>query len=327
MKHKIASVVSSLIAVLLLTAHSSQAQQPTKTPHIGVIHLGGVLGTVADGLRAGLKELGLEDGKQIVLDVRDLKGDAKGAESVVQKFERDQVKLIFTNTAPVTTAAMKATKNLPIVFAVGTDPVAQGFIQSFARPAGRLTGVQYLARDLTGKRLELLKEFLPKLRQIVTFYDPSNQTSMEGAKLGREEAQRFNLKFAEQHVSLPAELSAALAAIKPRQYDAYLYIADAMVVSQAQLIIDSALAKKLPTMFHDQALVARGALASYGQSYFEIGRRSAKYVQKVLAGTAPAELRVETVEDVELAFNLKTAKELGITIPPNVLTRAAKVVR
>ena len=313
--------------MLLLNAHSSQAQQPTKIPRVGVIHLGGVLGTVADGLRAGLKELGIEDGKQVVLDVQDLKGDAKGTDSVVQKFERDHVKLIFTSTAPVTTAAMKAAKNLPIVFAVGTDPVAQGYIQSFAQPGGRLTGVQYLARDLTGKRLELLKEFLPKLRQIVTFYDPSNPTAMEGAKLGREEAQRFNIKVTEQHVKSPAELSAALANIKPRQYDAYLYIADAMVASQAQLIIDSARAKKLPTMFHDQALVAGGALASYGQSYFEIGRRSAKYVQKVLAGTAPAELRVETVEDVELAFNLKTAKELGVTIPPNVLTRAAKVVR
>lgn len=292
-----------------------------------MIHLGGVLGTVADGLRAGLKELGLEDGKQIILDVQDLKGDAKGTEGAVQKFERDQVKLIFTSTAPVTTAAQTAAKSLPIVFAVGTDPVAQGYIQSFAQPGGRLTGVQYLARDLTGKRLELLKEFLPKLRQIVTFYDPSNQTSMEGAKLGREEAQRLNIKFVERHVKTADELGTALSNLKAREFDAYLYVPDPRVVSQAQQIIDSARAKKLPTMFHDHALVAGGALASYGQSYFEIGRRSAKYVQKVLAGTAPADLRVETIEDVELAFNLKAAKELGITIPPNVLTRAAKVVR
>jgi putative ABC transport system substrate-binding protein len=282
---------------------------------------------VADGLRAGLRELGIEDGKQVVLDVHDLKGDAKGAESLAQKFEQGKIKLIFTNTQPVTTAAMKATQNVPIVFAIGTDPIAHGFIQSFGKPAGRLTGVQYLARDLTGKRLELLKEFLPGLRQIVTFYDPSNSTSREGAKLGRAAAQQMKLKLVEQHVQSAADLSAALANIKPRQFDAYLYIADAMVASQAQQIIDSALTKKLPTMFHDQALVASGALASYGQSYFEIGRRSAKYVQKLLAGTPPGELRVETVEDVELAFNLKTAKQIGVTIPPNVLTRAAKVVR
>lgn len=322
------NVCRLLMAVLLLSPISDAVAQSTKKiPRIGVIHLGGVLGTVADGLRSGLKELGIEDGKQIILDVQDLRGVAKGTESLAQKFEQDKVNLIFTNTAPVTTAAMKATKNMPIVFAVGTDPVAQGFIQSFARPGGRLTGVQYLARDLTGKRLELLKEFIPGLRQIVTFYDPSNSISLEGAKLGREEAQRLKIKFVDQHVKSPAELSAALANIKPRQFDAYLYIADAMIASQAQQIIDSALAKKLPTMFHDQVLVASGALASYGQSYFEIGRRSARYVQKVLAGTPPADLRVETVEDVELAFNLKTAKEIGVTIPPNVLTRAAKVLR
>ena len=316
-----------LATVLLSPSSDAFAQQKKTIPRIGVIHLGGVLGTVADGLRSGLKELGIEDGKQIVLEVRDLEGNAKGVESVAQKFEQDKVKLIFTNTQLVTTAALKATKNLPIVFAVGTDPVAQGYIQSFGRPGGRLTGVQYLARDLTGKRLELLKEFLPGLRQIVTFYDPSNSVSTSGAKMARDDTQRLKIKLVEQHVKSAAELSIALAKIKPRQFDAYLYIADAMVVSQAQQIIDSARAKKLPTMFHDQALVATGALASYGQSYFEIGRRSAKYVQKILDGAPPGDLRVETVEDVELAFNLKTAKELSVTIPPNVLARAAKVVR
>jgi len=317
-----------LMATVLLSPVSSAVAQPTKKiSRIGVIHLGGVLGTVADGLRAGLKELGLDDGKQVILDVKDLKGDAKGAESLAQKFEQDKVNLIFTNTQPVTTAAMKATKNIPILFAIGTDPIAHGFIQSFGKPAGRLTGVQYLARDLTGKRLELLKEFLPGLRQIVTFYDPNNPVSNQGATLGREAAQQLKIKLVEQHVKSATELSTALANIKPRQFDAYLYTGDPMVASQAQQIIDSAQTKKLPTMFHDQALVASGALASYGQSYFEIGRRSAKYVQKVLAGTPPGDLRVETVEDVELAFNLKTAKQIGVTIPPNVLTRAAKVVR
>jgi len=322
------NICALLMATVLLSPVSSAVAQPTKKiPHIGVIHLGGVLGTVADGLRAGLKELGLEDGKQVILDVQDLKGDAKGTESLAQKFEQDKVKLVFTNTAPVTTAAMKATKNVPIVFAVGTDPVAQGFIQSFGKPGGRLTGVQYLARDLTGKRLELLKEFLPGLRQIVTFYDPNNPVSNQGATLGREAAQQLKIKLVEQHVKSGTELSTALSNIKPRQFDAYLYTGDPMVASQAQQIIDSARAKRLPTMFHDQVLVTNGGLASYGQSYFEIGRRSAKYVQKVLAGTPPGDLRVETVEDVELAFNLKTAKAIGVTLPPNVLTRAAKVVR
>jgi putative ABC transport system substrate-binding protein len=320
-------LTSFVLATLLLKTPFNAAAQQAKVERVGVLHLGGVLATVVDGLRAGLKELGLEEGKQVALEIHDLKGDAKAAESVAQKFERDKVRLIFTNTVPVTAGAIKGTKTIPIVFTVGADPVAQGFIKSFAQPGGRLTGIQYLARDLTAKRLEILKEFLPKLRQIVTFYDPGNPVSVEGAKLGREEARRLNLKFVERKIKSIDELNAALDGIKAREFDAYLYVGDPMVVSQAQRIVDSALAKKLPTMFHDQIVVARGALASYGQSYFEIGRRAAKYVQRVLNGTPPGELRVETIDDVELAFNLATAKKIGVTIPPNVLVRAAKVIR
>jgi putative ABC transport system substrate-binding protein len=263
----------------------------------------------------------------VALDIQDLKGDAKAAASVAEKFERDKVKLIFTNTSPVTDAAMKATKNTPIIFTVGSDPIALGYIKSFAQPGGRLTGIQYLARDLTGKRLEILKEFLPKLRQVVVFYDPDNSVSVEGAKLAQAEAQRVKIKLVERQVKSINELNAALDALKVGEFDAYLYMPDAMVVSQSQRVVDVARTRKLPTMFHDQVVVARGGLASYGQSYFEIGRRAAKYVQHMLAGKPPAELRVETIEDVELAFNLITAKQIGVTIPPNVLARAKKVVR
>lgn len=316
----------ALGAVLLAFSVPAHAQ-PAKVARIGVIHLGGVFSTVVDGLRSGLKELGLQEGKQFVLEIQDLKGDAKNVETVAQKFEADKVKLIFTSTQPVTTGAMKATKSTPIVFAIGTDPVAQGFIQNFAKPGGRLTGIQYLARDLTGKRLEILKEIRPKLRSVITFYDPTNDVSREGAKLGRDEAQRRNIKFVERHVKSVDEINTALDGLKGGEFDAYFYVADAIVASQAQRIIEVARAKKLPTMFHDQALVARGALASYGQSYFEIGRHSAKYVQQVLNGAAPGGLRVETMEDVELAFNLQTAKQIGVTIPPQVLARAQKVIK
>lgn len=315
-----------LTTVLLITAASVEAASP-KPERIGVIHLGGVLATVVDGLRAGLKETGLEEGKQIILEIQDLKGDANLAENAAQKFEQDKLGLIFTINAPVTAGAIKGTKNTPIVFAVGTDPVAQGYVQSFGRPGGRLTGVQYLARDLTPKRLEILKEIFPKLRRVVTVYDSRNKVSLEGAKLGREEAKRTGVNLTERQVETADQLKKALAAIKGGEFDAYLYIADPMIAVQAQLVVDAARAKKLPTMFHDQIVVANGALASYGQNYFEIGRRSAKYVRQILSGASPAELRVETIEDVELAFNLKTAKEIGVTIPPNVLARAVKVIR
>ena len=320
---------SGLFALVVAFACSGAAAhaQPGKVERIGVIYLGEVFVTVVDGLRAGLSELGIQEGNQVALEIYDLKGDANAAANAAEKFERDKVKLVFTNTVPVTTAAMKATKNLPIVFAVGSDPVALGYVQSFAQPKGRLTGIQYLARDLTAKRLEILREFLPKVRQVVAFYDPGNSVSVEGAKLGRDEAVRQKIKLVERHVTSINELNIALDALKVGEFDAYLYTPDAMVVSQSQRVVDVARVKKLPTIFHDQVVVARGGLASYGQSYFEIGRRAAKYVQRVLAGTPPAELRVETIDDVELAFNLITAKQIGVTIPPNVLARAQKVVR
>jgi putative ABC transport system substrate-binding protein len=317
-----------LVLCSLLLAFSSAAEAlPAKIEHIGVIHLGGPFTSMVDGLRTGLKELGLQEGKQIVFDIQDLKGDANAAGQAAKKFEQDKARLIYAVTTPVVSAAMKATKEIPIVFSVGSDPVAFGLIQSFPQPGGRLTGVHFLARDLTAKRLQILKEILPKLRVVVTFYDPGNGVSSEGAKLGREEARRAGLKFVERPVRSIEELHSSLSALKRGEFGAYFYIADPMVVSQAQTIITAANSKKLATMFHDQSLVVAGGLASYGQSFYEIGRMSAKYVQRVLSGTPPRDLRVETMEDVDLTINLQTAKQLGLTIPLSVLSRASKVIR
>lgn len=301
--------------------------QQAKVYRIGVILPGGSLYETVDGLKHGLRELGLEEGKQFTLTIRETKGDAKAAEEAARSFERDKFNLIYALAAPVITAAKGATVNMPIVFGVGSDPVTGGLVDSFAKPGGRLTGVHFLVRDLTAKRLEILKEIFPKLSRVVTFYDPSSRVPTEAVKLGREEAKRLGLKLVERHVTSVEEIRQALQALKPGEADAYFYTPDAMVLSHAQLIIDAAKAKKLATMFHEQSLVAKGALASYGPNYHEVGRVSAKYVQRVLSGTHPSDLRVETVEDVELALNLKTAKEVGLTIPPEVLARAKKVIK
>ncbi len=319
-------VIFMLAALILTSVHLAEAQQ-AKSARVGVIHPGGPFSTMVDGLREGLKELGLEEGKQFVLEIQDARGDLKTVEEAARKFERKKVKLIYAVTSPVIAGAIKGTKDIPIVFTIGSDPVVAGFVQSFAKPGGRLTGVHYLVRDLTAKRLEILKEILPKLRVVAAFYDPGDRVASEAAKLGREEAKRLGLKFVERHVTSVAELRQVLQALKPGEADAYFYTADAMVVSQAQLIIDTAMTKKLATMFHEQGLVAKGALASYGQNYYGIGRLSAKYVQRVLNGTHPRDLRVETVDNVELVINLKTAKALALTIPPEVLARADKVIK
>src|SRR5262245_8343737 len=315
-----------LLAIVLLTVSSGAAQQP-KVYRIGVLYPGGPLCETLDGIRGGLKELGLGERKQFTLAILDTKGDAKVAEEAARNFERERFDLIYALTTPVVTPAKAATTSIPIVFCVGTDPVAMGLVDSFVKPGGRLTGVQYLVTDLTAKRLEILKEILPKLTRVITFYNPGDLAAPGAAKAAREEATRHGLKFVERHINSVEELRKVLQALKPGEADAYFYVPDLMVIGQFQLIIDTAKAKKLATMFHERSLVAKGALASYGQNYYEIGRVSAKYVQRVLSGVQPRDLKVETVDDVELVINLQTAKALGLTIPPNVLARARKVIK
>jgi putative ABC transport system substrate-binding protein len=323
MSKKIIFLMAAAIVVAISQVHAQQA----KVYRIGALFPGGPLSETIDGLRGGLGELGLEEGKQFTLAILDTKGDAKTAEEAARKFEREKFDVIYALTIPVATSAKAATTNIPVVFCVGTDPVAMGLVDSFVKPGGRLTGVQYIVTDLTAKRLEILKEILPKLSRVVTFYNPGDPVAPGAAKLAREEAGRLGLKFIERHVSSVEELRKVLQALKPGEADAYFFVTDVMVIGQVQLIIDTAKAKKLATMFHERSLVTNGALASYGQNYYEIGRVSAKYVQRVLSGVQPRDLKVETIDDVELAINLQTAKQLGLTIPPNVLARAKKVIK
>ena len=313
-------------AMLFAICFSAGAQQP-KVYRVGVIYQGGPYKAVVDGLRDGLRQLGYEDGKQITLEIRDTQSDLTLVEEAARTFEREKINLIYAVTTLVATAVKSVTSQVPIVFSVGSDPVVSGLVQSFGKPEGRLTGVQYSTTDLTGKRLEILKEILPKLTRVVTFYNPSNPMAMEAATLAREAARHFRVQLVERHVTSVEELRQALQALKAKEVDAYFYTTDGMVTSQAQLVIDMATSKRLPTMFSEQSLVAMGGLASYGQNFYEIGRLSAKYVQKVIAGAQPGDLRVETVDKFELAMNLKTAKQISLTIPPNVLARADKVIK
>ena len=321
-------IVVSLLAVLILATYINLADAgQAKVYRVEVIHQGGPYRAVVDGLREGLRQLGYEEGKHFAMEIRDAKGDLKAVEAAARNLERDKVDLIYAVSTSVAMVIRGATADIPIVFCVGGDPVALGLVDSFAKPGGRLTGVHFLASDLTAKRLEILKDIVPKLRRAVTFYDPGNPVAREAAGLGREEAQRLRVDFVERHVSSVEELQAGLQALKPKEVDAFLLVADAMVFSQAQLIIDTERSKKLPTMFWEESSVVDGGLVSYGVSYHEAGRLSAKYVRRILTGTRPQDLPVETVRKIDLVFNLRTAREIGLTIPPNVLARADKVIK
>jgi putative ABC transport system substrate-binding protein len=320
------SALSLIGASLFALCFTAEAQQP-KTARIGVLVQGAPWYEAIDGLRMGLKELGFEEGKQFILDIRDSKGDLKAAEDAARALERDKVRMIYAVASSVVATANKATTDVPIVFNLGSDPVVAGLVESFAKPGGRLTGIHFLVKDLTGKRLELFKELVPKLRTVLTIYTPDNKVANESAQMAREEAKRLGLKFVERHLASIGELRSLLQGLKIAEADGFFYTPDAMIGSQSQLIIDTARTKKLATMFQEQGLVTQGALASYGQNYHGLGRLSAKYVQKILAGAQPRDLRIETIDDVELAINLVTAKQVGVTIPPEILARAHKVIK
>jgi putative ABC transport system substrate-binding protein len=318
--------VASLTALAVGFVHLVQAQQ-TKPYRVGVVIQGGPDYVIVDGLTSGLRDSGFEAGKHYVLELRDLKGDRKSAEQVAKDLEQEKVDLIYAVNTSVNLIVKSATKEVPIVFAVGADPVAAGLVESFANPGGRLTGVHFLSVDLTAKRLEILKEILPKLRRVVTFYDSGNEIAVTAAKLGREAAHKLDVEVNERPVASVEELRRELMAVKTGDFDAYYYTSDAMVTSQAQFINDTARAKKLPTMGYEQSLVAEGALVSYGVNYYEVGRLSSKYVQRVLTGTKPRDLPVESISRFVTAVNLRTARELNVTIPQALLLRADEVIK
>jgi len=317
---------TGLLILAFLAAPLAVWAQQARVYRIGVVLQGGSYSAAVDGLRDGLKELGFQEGKQFVLQVRDAKGDLKAVETAATNLEGEKVDLIWTLATSTTLAVKRATKSVPIVFYAGADPVAVGLVASFRKPGGRLTGVHGQFSDLTAKRLELLKEMAPRIRRVLALYNPDNPVAQRSAKMARDAARQLKVELVERPVASVEELRTALRMLKPGEVDAFAYVADAMVTSQAQLVIDAAKAKRLPIIFSDKESVVKGALASYGESYYTIGRLSAKHVQRVLLGANPGDLPVEQLDRLHFVINLKTAKALGLTIPQSVLARADEII-
>jgi len=291
--------VFTLSAILFGICSFASAQQ-TKVYRIGVLLPGEAWYEIIAGLRDGLTQLGLHEGKNFSLLMRDWTGDAKTAEETARAFERERVDLVYTTSTNSTIAAKRSTTSLPIVFCAGTDPVALGLVNSFAKPGGRLSGV---------------------------YNHPRRLTAIESSKLGREAARKMGIQLIERHVTSDEELQNNVRTLKDGEADAYLAVSDPIASNQSQVIIEAAITKRLPTMFDFLLHVTKGGLSSYTVSLHEVGRLSAKYVQRVLAGMKPSELPVQGVDKIELVLNLKTAKQIGLIIPPNVLARADRVIK
>ncbi len=327
-----AKVLSILLVVgLLAVAVIADAQQPKKVPLIGYISGGGDAsnpGSSIAAFRQGLRDLGYTEGKNILVEYRSAEGKLDRTPAFVAELVQLKVDVLVSTNLPAIRAAKQATKTIPIVMVTVQDPVANGIVDSLARPGGNITGLTSLARDLSGKRLELLKEVVPGMSRVGVLWD----TNAPGPVLGFKEYETAARALKIQLQSLEArgpnpDLEAAFQAAAKGRANALVTIRNPVLVRYTKRITDFAIKNRLPSMWERSDFVEAGGLMFYGANDTDLYRRAATYVDKILKGAKPADLPVEQPTKFELVINLKTAKQIGLTIPPNVLVRADKVIK
>jgi putative tryptophan/tyrosine transport system substrate-binding protein len=324
-----AAVLSILVAVVMLAfAVIAEAQQPTKISRIGYLGGGSPSSNPAriEAFRQGLRELGYIEGKNIVVEYRYAEGKADGGRELAAELARLKVDVIVTTGPTVTRAAKEATVTIPIVMTNDNDPVGNGFVASLARPGGNVTGLSSLARELGGKRLELLKEIVPRLSRVAvlgTSTSPGNAQNLKELELAAGE---LAVKLQYLDILAPKDIETAFGAVRKGRTEA-IHVLDSPVFGpQRTQIVGLAVKSRLPAIYHRSGFVEAGGLMSYGVSS-DMDRRAATYVDKILKGAKPADLPVEQPTKFEFIINLKAAKQIGLTIPPNVLVRADRVIK
>jgi putative ABC transport system substrate-binding protein len=278
------------------------------------------------GLRDGLVELGYRENEQFVLGVRFTQGDIAVLPAAARELVQYEVDLIFATDVYAAQAAQLATTRIPIVFSVLGDPVGLGLVQSFARPGGNITGVTDLRLELGPKRLEVFRDIVPSLKRILFPYEANHAYSLLAANVYREAARRLGIELVEKMVRTEEEAQATLAQVRKGEVDGILQPPVAPL-NISGFILEASVQQAIPAMFEGAFWVERGALASYGPDYHETGQQAARLVDKILKGANPAEIPVEVNTRIEFAINLKVAQALGLTIAPEVLYRADRIVR
>lgn len=314
----------SLVA-LLLGLSSAEAQQAKKLPRIGFLQPGVFPPAYSEEFRKGLRQLGYVEGENILVEYRLAEGP-KELPTRVAELVGVKVDVIVTWTTPGTLVAKQGTKTIPIV-AVSGDPVETGLVASLARPGGNVTGFAILTTDLEAKKLELLREAIPGVSRIGVLWNPDNPVWASAWKELPSAAQSVGLKLQSLEVRDPGEFEQVFASASSQHAGALLVVQERLFVSHRQRIVELAARKRLPAMYGESQFVEAGGLMSYGASLPDMLRRSAVYVDKILKGTQAAELPVEQAMKFEMMINLKAAKQIGVTIPPQVLARADKVIK
>ncbi len=319
----------ALGAMLFALCMPAEAQQPTKIPRIG--YLSGSSPSTSPARRKafqqGLRELGYVEGKNIIIEWRFAEEKFDRLPALAAELVRLKVDIIVTAGPQATRPAKQATSTIPIVMAQDPDPIGDGFVASLARPGGNITGLSSLAPELSGKQLELMKEIVPKLSHVAVFgtsINPGNAQNLREVELA---AKAFGVKLQYLDVLSPNDIETAFqAASKPRA-DAVLMLPGSVLVLRRAQLTDLAVKSRLPAIYPQTEFTEAGGLMYYGTNTPDLFRRAATYVDKILKGAKPGDLPVEQPTKFEFIINLKAAKQIGLTIPPNVLARADKVIR
>jgi ABC-type uncharacterized transport system substrate-binding protein len=322
-----AILIPLLVASVIVASSLSEAQQPKKVWHVGLFHVGlDHIPPSLPTLKEALKTLGYEEGKNITLDWRNL-ADEDAAHVTAKEFVKNRVDLIVAFENQTVRAAKAATSQIPVVFLHVSDPVEEGFVQSLARPGGNMTGFSGLWWDHPDKRLELYKELVPRLRNVLTLIDSQDPATARLLSEARSGAAALKLRLIERDAVTQSDVERIIKSVKPGEVEGIFAVSPNIYVKFTSVIIALSQEKHLPFPSHRKEWLEQGALFSYATDFPSVGPFAARYIDRIFKGTKPADLPVEQSKKLELVVSLKTAKQIGLTIPPNVLARADQVIK
>ena len=321
--------IVTLILSLLTAPLTSTAQHAAKVPRLGLLIPGSssAFAPRIEAFRHGLRDLGYVEGRNITIEYRFAEGQDDRLPALVAELIRLQVDIMVTDGEAAILVAQHATTTIPIVMAVSSDPVGIGFVASLARPGGNITGLSFMLTEVSGKRLELLQEAVPKLSHVAVLWDPANPSSTLGFKETQTAAHALGLPLQSLEVRGPDEFDQAFAAMSREHADALVVLSNPLFFSHRRQLAELAVKHRLPAIFLFREYVEAGGLMAYGANLNAMYRRAAYYVDRILKGTKPADLPVEQPVKFELVINLKTAQALDLTIPPTLLFRADEVIK
>jgi putative tryptophan/tyrosine transport system substrate-binding protein len=318
-----------LTTVMLATVCVAEAQQPARIHRIGILipASASFLSARVEALRQGLRALGYVEGKNILIEYRYAEGKGERPPDLAAELVQLKVDVIVTSSPSATLAAKKASGTIPIVFAAANDPVGTGLVSSLARPGGNITGLSLMVPDLDGKRLELLKEAFPSVARVAFLWNPSGSRGNPALTVMEAAAKALVLKLLSLEVRSLDDFESAFARAKKERAQELITTTGGLINTQQRRVLDFAAKNRLPAIYHYNEFVEAGGLMSYGPDNTDLWRRAAVYVDKILKGAKPADLPVQQATKFEFIINLKAAKQIGLTIPPNMLERADKVIK